>query len=153
MIGKTKEYDVHPIEGAYVVTETEHFRAFVVDKAKNCSCGGSANKQCRHINAVSKYLRRGGERAPEKRTDTLLSSSPAVCPICGAVVQGNVSFWRCSQDSSHYWQWRGERSGVKDFLTKPHPAKQGAFYEQSPSERMAFLAAHQYRPEAVAMTV
>ena len=145
-------YDVHPVVGAYTVTEIGQqggSRAFVVGKDKSCTCGGNGNSQCRHVKAVTEHLRRGGERAAEKQAGaTPVSpspSSPMVCPVCGAVVQGDHTFWRCSEDSSHYWQWRGERSGVKDFLTKPHPAKRGPFYEQTHEERAAFLAAAQRR--------
>jgi hypothetical protein len=44
-------------------------------------------------------------------------------------------------DPSHYWQWRAERNGaaIRKFLTQPHPAKLGAFYEMSEAEREAFL--------------
>lgn len=122
------------------MTEVEQTRVFVVDKAKSCSCGGSVSNQCCHIKAVSDHLHCGGERAPEKDIDTSPSSS-MVCPICGAAVQGPRSFWRCSEDSSHYWQWRGEQFGVKDFLTKPHPNKLGTFYEQTDEARTLFRAA------------
>jgi len=144
-------FDVQPSNGVYLVTEMTqgHLRVFVVGKDKSCTCGGSANKQCCHVKAVASHLRRGGQRAPEKHTaDPAPPSppSPMACPICGAGVQKeDGSFWRCSEDSSHYWQWRGERSGIKDFLTKPHPAKQGAFYEQTAEERFAFLVAAQRR--------
>jgi len=146
-------YDVYPVEGAYTVTEIGQqggFRVFIVGKDKNCTCGGNGNEQCRHIKAVSEHLRRGGERAPEKQA----GATPAmVCPICGGAVQGDHTFWRCGEDSSHYWQWRGERSGVRDFLTGPHPAKQGAFYEQTHEERMLFLAAAQQRHMDTAIAV
>jgi hypothetical protein len=66
--------------------------------------------------------------------------APLTCPICGTAVETQeVGFWRCPKDPSHYWQWRGERAGIDKFLTKPHPAKQGAFYEMTLEEREAFL--------------
>lgn len=148
--GKVR-FDVQPGNGVYLVTEMTrgHLRVFVVGKDKACTCGGSANERCRHVEAVASHLRRGGQRAPEKWSDPTPPSTPSppvVCPICGAPVEYSGALWRCSEDGSHYWQWRGERSGVKDFLTQPHPAKQGAFYEQTPEERMAFLAAVQRPP-------
>ncbi len=157
--GKTKvQYDVRPGKGVYLVTEMTRgrLRVFVVGKDKSCTCGGSANKQCRHIEAVAKYLRLGGQRASErveKRNDPVpIPSMLKVCPICGAPVEYRGSLWRCSEDSSHYWQWRGEQSGVKDFLTRPHPAKQGAYYEQTVEERLTFLAGAQRRYAAYMMS-
>jgi len=129
---------------------------FIVGKDKSCTCGGTAHKQCHHIEAVTKHLRQGGGRAPEKvekRNDpTPIPSMLKVCPICGAPVEYRGSLWHCSEDSSHYWQWRGEKSGIKDFLTKPHPAKQGAYYEQTPEEHITFLASAQNRHAAYMMS-
>ena len=71
---------------------------------------------------------------------TRTESTKPVCPICGAPVTPTPYGWRCLASSGHYWRWRGEQSGVKAFLTQPHPNKQGAFYEQTPAERDAFLA-------------
>ncbi len=53
--------------------------------------------------------------------------------------RGRHPFWRCTADSSHYWQWRGEQGSVKAFLTRPHENKLGAFYAQTLQEREAFL--------------
>ncbi|RLC75130.1 MAG: hypothetical protein DRJ03_30760 [Chloroflexi bacterium] len=150
--GKTW-YDVQPSNGVYLVTEMTRgrLRVFVVGKDKSCTCGGSANEQCRHIEAVAEHLRLGGQRAPEKWSEPSPPSTPSIpraCPICGATTVRDGFLWRCLEDSSHYWQWRGEQSGVKDFLTRPHPAKQGAFYEQSDQERQAFLAASAQRHAA-----
>ena len=64
------------------------------------------------------------------------------CPICGAGVQRQPDgFWRCSQDITHYWLWRGEQNGgaIRRFLTQPHPNKEGAFYKMTVEEREAFL--------------
>ncbi len=135
--------NVSPTVGAYLVAEMKRdtLHAYNVGKDKTCTCGSS---KCRHVKAVANHLRAGGKRAPEKREDALpVSPSPApsmACRICGADVQVDGSYWRCLRDSSHYWQWRGEQSGVKDFLTRPHPAKMGAFYEQTDEEREAFLS-------------
>jgi hypothetical protein len=132
--------------GAYLVSEIEQgkLQVFSVGKDKTCSCGVSA---CRHVQAVADYLRAGGERAPEAGENVLpaASSSALVCPLCGAGVRVNGPYWRCERDASHYWLWRAEQSGIKAFLTQPHPAKMGAFYEQTLQEREEFLAAAQRR--------
>jgi hypothetical protein len=106
-----------------------------VDKGKHCTCGGTADKPCTHIRAVAAYLQLGGEVAPQAD----LTKLPSSCPICGSPVIAQADRWRCIESAGHYWQWRGEQSGVKDFLTKPHPAKQGAFYEQSLEEHARFI--------------
>jgi hypothetical protein len=139
--------------GCYVVTVIDQrlgLRTYSVDKQKRCSCGGTAKRPCRHIRAVAAYLRQGGQRAPEEHSMLRLRDTPGsppsggpaplTCPICGTAVETQeVGFWRCPKDPSHYWQWRGERAGIDKFLTKPHPAKQGAFYEMTLEEREAFL--------------
>ena len=151
--GKTM-YDVQVGNGVYLVTEMRrrgHLRVFIVGKDKSCTCGGSANQSCRHIKAVAAHLMRGGHRAPEKWNDPSPPpghATPMTCPICGATTVRDGSLWHCLEDKVHYWQWRGERSGVKDFLTKPHPAKTGAYYDQLPAEREAFLAASGQRHAA-----
>jgi hypothetical protein len=70
------------------------------------------------------------------------------CPICGADTEptGSVDAWRCTEDSSHYWLWRGER--VRKYLTQAHPGKIGAYYDQTPEQREAFLAAAKARHDA-----
>jgi hypothetical protein len=140
--------------GCYVVTVIDRLlglRTYSVDKQKRCSCGGTAKRPCRHIRAVAAYLRQGGRRAPEK--DPMLrvrettqgsppsgGPAPLTCPICGEPVETQgVGFWRCPKDTSHYWRWRGEQTGIKSFLTGSHPAKRGAFYAMSLEERKAFL--------------
>jgi hypothetical protein len=140
--------------GYYLVTVIDQrlgLRTYSVDKEKRCSCGGTAKRPCRHIRAVAAYLRQGGRRAPEKdpmlhvretRQGSPPSGGPAplTCPICGTPVETQgIGFWRCPKDATHYWQWRGEQSGIRDFMTKPHPSKQGAFYAMSIEEREAFL--------------
>jgi hypothetical protein len=68
------------------------------------------------------------------------------CPICGAATEptdGSVDAWRCTEDSSHYWLWRGEK--VRKYLTQAHPGKIGAYYDQTPEQREAFLAAAKAR--------
>lgn len=121
---------VTPKSGYYQVHD------YRVTKDKRCTCGGTASHPCDHIQAVAVYLREGGPRASE---------STSVCPLCGAPVTPTTYGWRCPTSPGHYWRWRGEQGGVKAFLTQPHPAKQGAFYEQTPAERDAFLAQAQRR--------
>jgi len=140
--------------GMYVVTGVSPLgvQTHFVGKDRRCTCGGGPN--CRHVEAVADYLRRGGKRAPEchlaPASETPNPMVPSACPICeGEVrvldVSGARPLWRCLADSSHYWQWRGELSGVRAFLTGSHPNKVGAFYGQSPKQRSAFLAAARQR--------
>ena len=140
---------VTPRPGYYTVRllGPHGIRTHLVSKDKTCSCGGSAKRQCRHIRAVKEYLEAGGERAPEGTVEVVRDSKPQepppdTCLICGASLSHrNNGYWRCSKDSSHYWYWRGEQNGgaIRKFLTEPHPAKMGAFYEMTPSQRRAFL--------------
>ena len=142
---------VTPQIGHYEVTTSDQWgiQTHHVGKDKRCTCGGTARRPCRHIRAVADYLRAGGERAAEKhsslplREQGSLSSptavTPATCPICNApVVREGRGRWRCPNDSSHYFQWRGEQ-GVRQFLTQRHPNKVGAFYEMTQEEHNAFL--------------
>ena len=127
--------------GYYIVTTAARWgvRTHVVTKEKRCNCG---RKDCSHIKAVAEHLRNGGSRAPVKRVRedrTPPSSAPLTCPICSTVVERGLDYWRCPKDRIHYWQWRGEVGGMKAFLTRPHPAKSGAFYQQTVEEREAFL--------------
>ena len=61
---------VNPHIGFYHVTTVDQWgiQAHQVGKDKRCTCGGTAKCPCRHISAVAKYLRDGGERAAERRT-------------------------------------------------------------------------------------
>jgi hypothetical protein len=146
-------YDISPGTGVYFVVRTDHkgHQTNLVGKDKRCSCGGSARRPCRHIEAVAAYLKRGGARAPqaEIKHDPTPQPRMTACPICGAATElmdGGVDAWRCTEDSSHYWQWRGER--VRKFLTQPQPGKIGAYYDQTPEQREAFLAAAKARHDA-----
>ena len=148
---------VTPKVGYYLVrtVDADGIRTHLVGKDKHCTCGGHASRHCSHIRAVAAYLKAGGDRAPEGAggdsvhdSNPLTESSdkgeqmPEACPICGGDVQPLDGLaWRCVKDSSHYYQWRGERNGgaIRKFLTQPHPAKQGAFYQLSAEEREAFL--------------
>lgn len=142
--------EIKTMIGAYMVTETSPKFGLIVhfvDKQKRCTCGGTVNRRCDHIEAVAEYLKGGGDQAPKaKLTEASESPSPAsvpaTCPVCGAVVKYEApsAVWRCVADRAHYWQWRGEKGGVAAFLTGAHPAKVGAFYTQSVGEREAFLA-------------
>jgi hypothetical protein len=147
---------VTPKIGCYMVCTAGPWglRTHHVTKDKRCTCGGTTKRPCSHIRAVANYLRAGGSRAPamaeprpkfqvrEGRDDNTPPAAPATCPICGVPVEKRgPDLWRCPQDSTHYWQWRGERNGgaIRKFLTGSHPTKQGAFYEQTTEEREAFL--------------
>ena len=141
--------------GMYVVNETNRkgTRVYIVGKDKTCTCGGKAEQHCPHIEAVAAYRQAGGKQAPEatRKAPTLTSSLiPSTCPICSSAVQvedatGAYPLWRCQADSSHYWMWRGERNGVREFLTQSHSNKMGAFYEQTPEQRDTFLVNAQER--------
>jgi hypothetical protein len=126
----------------------------LVGKDKHCTCGGHAGRWCSHVRAVAAYLKAGGERAPKADGDDHLrdrNSSetrnegmeiPESCPVCGAKIhRSGLRAWRCVDDSTHYYQWRGERHGgaIRKFFTRPHPAKRGPFYALSGEERHAFL--------------
>jgi hypothetical protein len=139
--------------GYYCVTVIDRLlglRTYSVDKAKRCSCGGTAKRPCGHIRAVTDYLRKGGQRAPEEHSMLRLRDTPGsppsggpaplTCPICGTPVETReIGFWRCPKDKTHYWQWRGEQTGIKSFLTGSHPAKSSAFHSMTQEEREAFL--------------
>ena len=120
-------------------------RTHLVGKDKHCSCGGNPRRQCSHIRAVAEHLQAGGEAAPAGTAESVHDSQPTVpedCPICGAGFSHRSNgFWRCVDDASHYFQWRGEQNGgaIRRFLTRPHPAKQGPFYAMTEHEREAFL--------------
>ena len=145
--------EVTPQVGYYYVqiVNADRIRTHLVGKDKHCSCGGNAKRRCKHIRAVAVYLREGGEPAASPDTEsTVRDSKPGhkkesvseACPICGADFSHRSNgFWRCSQDSSHYFQWRGEQNGgaIRKFLTRPHPAKTGPFYAMTHQDREAFL--------------
>lgn len=57
-------------------------RIHVVRKDKTCAC--SLGKDCPAVAAVTRYLRRGGGRAPEPDGRSLI---PEQCPICGGPVK------------------------------------------------------------------
>jgi hypothetical protein len=154
---KTNTVTVTPKVGYYLVRTVgpQGVDTHLVGKDKHCTCGGHARRRCRHIRAVAEYLKAGGERAPKAdKGDRVQDSKPATerrkrspeipetCPVCGGEIQpiGHRA-WRCVDDSAHYYQWRGELNGgaIRKFLTQPHPAKQGAFYEMTEEERDAFL--------------
>ena len=102
-----------------------------------CACGGTKENPCEHIRAVKSYRRLEGTPVSEAKPAKV--ELPDCCPVCAAPVIPRAGHWRCTASPGHYWLWRGEQGGVKAFLTQPHPAKQGAFYEQSIEEREAFL--------------
>ncbi len=115
-----------------------------VTKDKRCTCGGTTTQPCTHIRAVALYLQAGGIPAPPAEQCPSAHTLSDSCPICSAPVIPQADHWRCVRSPGHYWRWRGERTGVKAFLTRPHPAKAGAFYELTVAERDAILEqAHQ----------
>jgi hypothetical protein len=148
---------VVPKTGCYLVrtVDPQGIETHLVGKDKHCTCGSHAGRWCPHIRAVAAYLKAGGERAPEADGDDhVRDSKPSedrdrsmeeileTCPVCGAKIhRSGLRGWRCVDDSSHYYQWRGERHGgaIRKFLTQPHPAKRGPFYRLSREERHAFL--------------
>lgn len=121
------KYTVIPQTGHYLVQRPngKTLVTRVVDKNKNCSCGGSAKYECEHIEAVKEYLKDGGEKAPEmKKVCPDKQGGPGrvtICPICETEVvwAGSYTYplmWRCPKDSSHYWEWYGDKHGVKAFM-------------------------------------
>jgi|GEM_PF-5122709 len=152
-------FQVTPLNGYYIVRNQLTLKSDYVTRQKNCTCGGSRAAPCVHIVAVAQYLQNGGQRATGWPTAAPLSKPPspattpatlpAACPLCGAPVEPRPYGWRCQKAAGHYWAWRGEQFGVRKFLTQPHPAKAGAFYEQSEMERTAFLANAQQRMRAL----
>ena len=140
---------VKPQVGHYIVSVVDRLgvRIHHVTKDKRCTCGGSPKRQCSHIRAVANYLNEGGRRAQEDKALAVRekdSGGPGTptCPICGASVRSqDHDRWRCPRDSTHYWKWRGERNGsaIRRFFTRPHPAKQGVFYEHTIEQREAFV--------------
>ena len=139
--------------GCYAVRTSDSWgvQTYQVDKQKRCTCGCTGQRPCRHIRAVSDYLRNGGQRAPEKRPASSVhktprssppTASPVTCPVCDTPVEQQTHrHWRCPKDPSHYFQWRGEQNGgaVRKFFTQSHPNKVGAFYGMGSEERNAFL--------------
>jgi len=126
-----------PKDGYYWVgvLTTTGLQAVKVTDELRCACGGSRGSACAHVESVKAYLRLEGRDVEAPAPAGL----PEQCPICGSRVMAQANHWRCAASAGHYWQWRGEQSGVKAFLTQPHPAKQGPFYEQTVEEREAFL--------------
>jgi hypothetical protein len=135
--GRDTRMEIEAVPGAYMCTEgASGHEVHYVDKTKCCTCGGTGDLRCEHIDAVARYLQSGGKRARALEPGEV----PIACPLCGAGVQSRAGspIWRCPADPAHYWQWRGEEGGVRAFLTGAHPAKAGAFYEQTSEERESF---------------
>lgn len=146
-----KNVTVTPRVGYYLVITLDSWgvQTHIVGKDKRCSCGGTKKQSCRHIKAVAQYLRDGGDRAPKERPlsqvrengplSSPASLVPATCPICDTLVeQEERGRWRCPNNPSHYFRWRGDQ-GIRQFLTQGHPNKLGAFYDMNQEERKAFL--------------
>ena len=88
-------------------------RLHIVSKDKTCSCKGA---DCPSIAAVSDYLRKGGERAPEPPVGSMVAA-PQACPICNAYAYFDPKMsskyrgagWGCSKTGTrHYFAWRTE---------------------------------------------
>jgi hypothetical protein len=88
-------------------------RLHIVSKDKTCSCKSA---DCPSIAAVSDYLRKGGERAPEPPVGFLVAA-PETCPICNASAYFDPKMsskyrgagWGCSKTGTrHYFAWRTE---------------------------------------------
>lgn len=131
----------------HVIPQADHYivvveawscaKLYRVNKDKTCSCG---MKQCEHVCAVRDYLKGGGSREsrdfqPMSYTQYLaarMKSESVIigrCPVCNGLTESTSYGWRCENNLGHFWQYSGEERKIKDFLTKPHPNKQGAFYE------------------------
>jgi hypothetical protein len=89
-------------------------RLHQVGKDKRCSCAQGTD--CPAIEAVTDYLRKGGERAPDPPAGFLITA-PETCPICGAPAYFDPALiskyrgagWGCSKTKArHYYRWRSE---------------------------------------------
>jgi hypothetical protein len=99
--------------------------AIVYKKDQACSCGGVRHngQRCEHIEAIERYLKRGGKPAPEEQRDSLVPRLPPLlqkCPVCSGVIDwekkpGVRLMWRCREDSAHYWDHRTRE--IEPFLT------------------------------------
>jgi len=58
---------IKAVPGAYLVTGPEGI--FRVTKEKTCNCGQDGVDYCSHVLAVARYLRDGGEKAPDPDDD------------------------------------------------------------------------------------
>jgi hypothetical protein len=125
---------------------------FHVVKYDRCTCGGTTERPCLHIQAVADYQTPENKTEPPERPitpvretppqSTHAAAIPSSCPLCEApVVREKRGRWRCTADSSHYFLWRGELNdgAIRKFLTQPHPNKIGAYYSMSHEQRDAFL--------------
>ena len=88
-------------------------RLHSVGKDKHCSCKSA---DCPAVSAVTHYLRKGGERAPEPPVGFLVAA-PETCPICDAPAYFDPKMsskyrgagWGCSKTGTrHYFAWRTE---------------------------------------------
>jgi hypothetical protein len=87
---------------------TAQLRFHIVNKLRQCSCELGA--ACPAVDAVTEYLRSGGQRAPDPMPP---------CPICGAAtvrdrdwdgVHTKTLGWRCTAGgTSHFLQARVQR--------------------------------------------
>jgi hypothetical protein len=72
-------YEIKAVLGAYLVTGPEGI--FRVTKEKTCNCGQDGVDYCSHVLAVARYLRDGGEKAPDPDDDPPAGAPAAVARI------------------------------------------------------------------------
>lgn len=79
-----------------------------------CNC--RAGEKCKAVTLVERYLKNGGESAPNP-PDGFYAVLPHRCPVCGASVQSDPrqnspvrgNGWQCLADKGHYWQSLGRQ--------------------------------------------
>jgi hypothetical protein len=112
----------------------------IVRKDRSCVC--ALGEACPAVQAVTDYLRRGGERAPDPKPGSFI---PASCPICGGQVHfepmlcspARGAGWVCLNSAQsetipwptrywhpgekHYWQHQWAELGRLRFGHLPAP--------------------------------
>jgi hypothetical protein len=79
--GRDTRMEIEAVPGAYMCTEgASGHEVHYVDKTKCCTCGGTGDLRCEHIDAVARYLQSGGKRARALEPGEV----PIACPLCGA---------------------------------------------------------------------
>ena len=107
--------NVVAVVGGYRVTLKG--RVHIVNKQRACSCG---RRNCPSIQAVTAYLRAGGQRAPAVCVTSTGNTFP--CPICQAEAHGSLERrdWACTLDRTHFFTWRVQR--IQTLNVKPSNA-------------------------------
>lgn len=89
-------------------------RLHTISKEKRCNC--IHGKDCPAIAAVTEFLRKGGERAPDPPPG-YFPVAPEKCPICNAPAYHEPRLnrshlgagWGCSKTGEkHYWRYRSQ---------------------------------------------